>query len=85
MYEKNNLFIIRHLKESMVNFNGTLLLPRRTIKTISFNLSQEEQKFYEDVTTYVREHFNLAKQNVALAMMILQRQLNSFLDAIYPF
>ncbi|MBT2687284.1 DEAD/DEAH box helicase [Bacillus sp. ISL-47] len=87
MYEKSNPFVIRRLKESMVNFNGTPLFPKRTTKTISFELSLEEQELYEEVTEYVREHFNRAKQNnkpnVAFAMMILQRRLSSSLDAIY--
>ncbi|MEH6954447.1 DEAD/DEAH box helicase [Neobacillus drentensis] len=87
MYEKSNPFIVRRLKESMVNFDGTPLFPKRTTKTISFELSVEEQELYEQVTTYVREHFNRAKQNnnpnVAFAMMILQRRLSSSLDAIY--
>ncbi len=87
MYEKSNPFVIRRLKESMVNFDGTPLFPKRTTKTISFELSAEEQELYEEVTEYVREHFNRAKQNnkpnVAFAMMILQRRLSSSLDAIY--
>ncbi|MBM7583922.1 SNF2 family DNA or RNA helicase [Bacillus pakistanensis] len=87
MYEKSNPFVIRRLKESMVNFDGTPLFPKRTTKTISFELSIEEQELYEEVTEYVREHFNRAKQNnkpnVAFAMMILQRRLSSSLDAIY--
>ncbi|MED4182080.1 DEAD/DEAH box helicase [Priestia megaterium] len=87
MYEKSNPFIIRRLKESMVNFDGTPLFPKRTTKTISFELSMEEQDLYEEVTAYVRAHFNRAKQNnkpnVAFAMMILQRRLSSSLDAIY--
>lgn len=87
MYEKSNPFIIRRLKESMINFDGTPLFPKRTTKTISFELSAEEQELYEQVTEYVREHFNRARQNnkpnVAFAMMILQRRLSSSLDAIY--
>ncbi|PUB09614.1 DEAD/DEAH box helicase [Paenisporosarcina sp. OV554] len=87
MYEKSNPFIIRRLKETMVNFDGTPLFPKRTTKTLSFELSIEEQELYEEVTEYVREHFNRAKQNnkpnVAFAMMILQRRLSSSLDAIY--
>lgn len=87
MYEKSNPFVIRRLKESMVNFDGTPLFPKRTTKTISFDLSREEQELYEEVTEYVRVHFNRAKQNnkpnVVFAMMILQRRLSSSLDAIY--
>ncbi|MEL4029726.1 helicase-related protein [Caldifermentibacillus hisashii] len=86
MYEKSNPFIIRRLKESMVNFDGTPLFPKRTTKTIEFDLSPEEKEIYDEVTEYVRYHFNRAKQNnnhnVTFAMMILQRRLSSSLDAI---
>ncbi len=47
----------------MVNFDGTPLFPKRTTKTITFDLSEEEQQLYDEVTAYVREHFNRAKQN----------------------
>ncbi|MBO0587707.1 helicase-related protein [Sporosarcina sp. E16_8] len=87
MFEKSNPFIIRRLKESMVNFDGTPIFPKRTTKTLSFELSSEEKELYEDVTSYVSEHFNRArmnnKPNVAFAMMILQRRLSSSLEAIY--
>lgn len=85
--EKSNPFVIRRLKETMKNFDGTPLFPKRTTKTIAFDLSYEEQQLYEEVTAYAREHFNRAKQNnkpnVAFAMMILQRRLSSSIDAIY--
>jgi len=87
LYEKMNPFVIRRLKETMKNFDGTPLFPKRTTKTISFELSYGERELYEEVTAYAREHFNRAKQNnkpnVAFAMMILQRRLSSSLDAIY--
>lgn len=87
LYEKTNPYIIRRLKESMVNFDGTPLFPKRTTKTLGFELSSEERDLYEDVTKYVREHFNRAKQNnkpnVAFAMMLLQRRLSSSIEAIY--
>lgn len=87
IYEKSNPFVIRRLKETMKNFDGTPLFPKRTTKTIAFDLSCEEQELYEEVTAYAREHFNRAKQNnkpnVAFAMMILQRRLSSSVEAIY--
>jgi len=87
LYEKTNPFIIRRLKESMVNFDGTPLFPKRTTKTIGFDLNTKEKELYEEVTEYVREHFNRAKQNnkpnIAFAMMILQRRLSSSIEAIY--
>lgn len=85
--EKSNPYVIRRLKENMVNFDGTPLFPKRTSKTLGFELSSAEMDLYEAVTDYVRDYFNRAKQNnkpnVAFAMMILQRRLSSSVEAIY--
>ncbi len=85
--EKTNPFIIRRLKESMKNFDGTPLFPKRTTKTIKYTLTDEELALYDAVTQYVREHFNRAISNgsnsTAFAMMLLQRRLSSSLEAIH--
>ncbi len=85
--EKSNPFVIRRLKEQMVNFDGTPIFPKRTTKTIGFELSQPELDLYESVTNYVREHFNRAvnkgNNSTAFAMMLLQRRLGSSLEAIH--
>ncbi|GEN46744.1 DEAD/DEAH box helicase [Alkalibacillus haloalkaliphilus] len=85
--EKSNPFIIRRLKESMTNFDGTPIFPKRTTKTINYQLSDEELKLYDLVTEYVREHFNRAVNNgsnsTAFAMMLLQRRLSSSIEAIH--
>lgn len=85
--EKSNPFIIRRLKENLKNFDGTPIFPKRTNKTIQFNLTPEELDLYEAVTSYVQTHFNRAinKGNnpVAFAMMLLQRRLSSSIEAIY--
>ncbi|EPY7700973.1 MULTISPECIES: DEAD/DEAH box helicase [Bacillus] len=85
--EKTNPFIIRRLKENLKNFDGTPLFPKRTTKTIQFNLTDEELALYDAVTEYVREYFNRAMNNgsnsTAFAMMLLQRRLSSSIDAIY--
>lgn len=87
IFEKSNPYVIRRLKEKMLNFDGTPLFPKRTTKTLGFDLSPAEIELYEAVTEYVRHHFNRAKQNnkpnVAFAMMILQRRLSSSVEAIY--
>ncbi|MBU9710541.1 DEAD/DEAH box helicase [Evansella tamaricis] len=87
IFEKSNPYVIRRLKENMVNFDGTPLFPKRTTKTLGFDLSPAEIDLYEAVTDYVRYYFNRAKQNnkpnVAFAMMILQRRLSSSVEAIY--
>jgi superfamily II DNA or RNA helicase len=85
--EKTNPFMIRRLKESMKNFDGTPLFPKRTTKTIKYTLTDEELALYDAVTQYVREHFNRAISNgnnsTAFAMMLLQRRLSSSLEAIH--
>ncbi|MFU1991975.1 helicase-related protein [Priestia megaterium] len=84
--EKTNPFIIRRLKEKLKNFDGTPLFPKRTTKTLKYELSDEELSLYDAVTNYVKEHFNRAINNgsnsTAFAMMLLQRRLSSSLDAI---
>jgi len=85
--EKANPFIIRRLKENLDHFDGTPIFPRRTSKTIQFELTEEEFNLYEEVTGYVRYYFNRAINNgsnsTAFAMMLLQRRLSSSLEAIY--
>src|SRR5699024_90557 len=85
--EKSNPFIIRRLKENLKNFDGTPIFPKRTTKTIQFELTEEELDLYDAVTEYVREYFNKAlnngSQSTAFAMMLLQRRLSSSIDAIY--
>src|SRR5699024_5846508 len=87
LVKKSNPYVIRRLKENMVNFDGTPIFPKRTTKTLTFNLSPAERDLYESVTDYVSQHFNRAKKNnkpnVAFAMMILQRRLSSSVEAIY--
>ncbi len=86
MRERANPYIIRRLKESMVNFDGTPIFPPRTTKTVEFALSPGELALYDAVTRYVQDHFNQAVQHqnggAAFAMMLLQRRLSSSLEAI---
>lgn len=85
--ERANPFIIRRLKENLNHFDGTPIFPKRTSKTIQFDLTDEELDLYEDVTNYVRFYFNRAVNNdsnsTAFAMMLLQRRLSSSSEAIY--
>ena len=85
--EITNPFMIRRLKENLKNFDGTPIFPKRTTKTIQFELTDGELDLYNAVTEYVREYFNKAlkngSQSTAFAMMLLQRRLSSSIDAIY--
>ncbi|MCY8752959.1 helicase-related protein [Bacillus inaquosorum] len=85
--DKSNPFIIRRLKESMVNFDGTPIFPKRTTKSIQYELTEPELDLYEVVTAYVQTHFNRAinagNNSTAFAMMLLQRRLSSSIEAIH--
>ncbi|MEB2275534.1 DEAD/DEAH box helicase [Bacillus sp. ILBB4] len=85
--DKANPFIIRRLKENLKQFDGSPLFPKRTTSTIKYHLSKKELELYEDVTQYVKDHFNRAmnrgNNSTAFAMMLLQRRLSSSIEAIY--
>lgn len=85
--EKSNPFIIRRLKESLKNFDGSAIFPERQTITLQYLLSPEELELYEAVTSYVRFYFNRALSNrsnsTAFAMMLLQRRLSSSVEAIH--
>ncbi|MBE1555498.1 helicase-related protein [Sporosarcina limicola] len=85
--DKSNPFIIRRLKESMVNFDSTPIFPKRTTKTIQYELTEPELDLYDAVTAYVQTHFNRAmnagNNSTAFAMMLLQRRLSSSIEAIH--
>ena len=82
--EKDNPLFIRRLKEDMKNFKGEPLFPPRHVHTVAFPLSPDEQSLYNEVTRYVKEYFDRAKENrsITFAMMILQRRLVSSTYAI---
>jgi len=80
---ENPLFI-RRLKEDMVDFNGNKLFKPRNVITTKFNLNKEERDLYHNVTNYVKEYFDKAKENrnITFALIMLQRRLASSLQAI---
>ncbi|MFQ5793909.1 MAG: DEAD/DEAH box helicase [Candidatus Bipolaricaulia bacterium] len=81
---KENRLFVRRLKEDMKKFDGSPIFPPRTVKTISFRMTEPEINLYNAVTSYVRNYFDQAKENrhIAFAMMILQRRLTSSVHAI---
>ena len=84
--EFSNPYIVRRLKEDMVDLNGQNIFPKRITKTIQYELSNAEVNLYENITSYVSDYYNKAlknRQNVAtFALMILQRRLSSSLYAL---
>jgi superfamily II DNA or RNA helicase len=84
--------MLRRVKEKLVTFDGELLFPKRTSRTVSYELSPLEQKLYEAVTAYVKEEMSRAnamtsqnarkRGNVSFALTVLQRRLASSPSAI---
>jgi superfamily II DNA or RNA helicase len=83
---QENPIFLRRLKEDMKGFDGQPLFPPRHVKTLGVELTDPEQKLYEDVTRYVADNFNRAlaedNRNVTFALIILQRRLASSVRAI---
>lgn len=82
----------RMVKEDLLRFDGTKLFPERMSYTVGFELSQQENYLYREVTDYVREEMNRAdkldenkkrKNAVGFALTLLQRRLASSPLAIY--
>lgn len=80
----------RMIKEDLLTFEGKPLFPDRRAQTIPYELSEPERELYEDVTEYVREGMNRAKNldgkrrnTVGFALTVLQRRLASSPEAIY--
>lgn len=82
-------YLLRRMKEEMVNFEGRPLFPPRDSKTIFYPLRPgpgQEQDLYNQVTRYCETYYDLAKRRnrsaAGLAMSILQRRLASSTGAI---
>jgi SNF2 family DNA or RNA helicase len=74
----------RMVKEDLIKFDGTKLFPERRAQTVTYQLTKEEKRLYEDVTDYVRNEMGRADQlegkkrgMVGFALTILQRRLAS--------
>jgi superfamily II DNA or RNA helicase len=81
---KENPLFIRRLKEDMKTFDGKPLFPPRHVKTAPFRLTNQEMRLYNEVTSYIRNYYDQAKEkrHIAFAMVILQRRLTSSVHAI---
>jgi len=81
-----NRFFLRRLKEEMVDWDNKPLFKERHTKTIGYDLTPEEKRLYDEVTSYVRSKRKEAKakrnKNVELTLMVMQRRLASSIFAI---
>ena len=84
----------RRVKEELLRFDGTKLFPEREATTAKYPLSSDERDLYEEVTKYVSEGMDRARQLrqegegrrsavVGFALTILQRRLASSPRAIW--
>ena len=83
----------RSVKEEMLTFEGRPLFPERRAYSANYELSESEQGLYEEVTHYVREGMDRAREIeekdrrrglvVGFALTALQRRLASSPEAIY--
>ena len=80
----------RKVKESLLTFDGKRLFPERWAETLKYDLSEPEQRLYDQVTEYVRTGLDRADQLadqkrviIGFALVGLQRRLASSPEAIY--
>jgi superfamily II DNA or RNA helicase len=84
----------RYVKENLLTFDGKRLFPERRAITVNYDLSTDEQRLYEAVTSYVKEGMGRAQAMeqggdrrrglaVGFALAALQRRLASSPEAIY--
>ena len=82
---RDNPLFLRRVKEDMKDFEGKPLFLPRHVDTLSFDLgvdSPKEKELYNDLSDYVNSQYNKAltknkRNNVAFALVILQRRLAS--------
>jgi len=82
---KDNPIFLRRLKEDMRTFDGHPIFPPRHVNTAPFRLTDGERDLYNEVTRYVQDYYDKAKENrsISFALVILQRRLTSSSYAIY--
>lgn len=84
----------RYVKESLKTFDGRRLFPERIATSVNYELSDQEQHLYNQVTEYVQTGMEAAEQLrdggdrkrgliVGFALTALQRRLASSPEAIY--
>lgn len=81
-----NKFFIRRLKEDMRDWFGNPLYKARFTRTVSYQLTPEEKRLYDAVTTYLtvrkKEASETKNIHVSLALQVMQRRLVSSIFAI---
>src|SRR5205085_6027328 len=84
----------RYVKENLLTCEGKRLFRERIAMTVKYDLSDAEQRLYDEVTSYVQEGMGRAQAMqeggdkrrglaVGFALAALQRRLASSPEAIY--
>ena len=90
--KKDNPLFIRRVKEDLKDFEGKPLFLPRHVQTKPFRLgaeSESEMELYNELSEYIREQYNRfsensqKRNNVAFALVILQRRLASSTFALH--
>ena len=90
--KKDNPLFIRRVKEDLKDFDGKKLFLPRHVQTKPFRLgaeSESEIELYNELSEYIREQYNRfsensqKRNNIAFALVILQRRLASSTYALY--
>jgi SNF2 family DNA or RNA helicase len=87
-FERNgaNKFFIRRLKEEMRDWQGQPLFKERFTRTVTYELTPEEKRLYDAVTTYLTRKKAEASESknihVSLALTVMQRRLTSSIFAL---
>lgn len=83
-------YLLRRMKEEMVDFDGVPILPPRDSNTVEYPLTQGsglEQDLYDQTTLYCQVHYDRARLRnrsaAGLAMSVLQRRLASSTLALF--
>jgi superfamily II DNA or RNA helicase len=78
--------MIRRGKQDLYDDDGERIFPDREVSTIPVERTQEEERFYEAVTDYVKHVYNRSEQlnepAVGFAMALMQKRLVSSIGAI---
>ncbi len=89
---RDNPLFIRRVKEDLKDFEGKPLFLPRHVQTKPFRLgaeSESEMRLYNELSEYIREQYNRfsensqKRNNVAFALVILQRRLASSTHALH--
>jgi len=82
--DEQTTILLRRLKEDLRGLDGEKIFPPRKVRTVRFSFNRHEEQLYRNVTEYVQDYFDQAKENrhISFALMVLQRRLSSSVPAI---